>query len=227
MECIKGTWPDHRLVQIAGVHDREEAELIAACGVDWLGIPLRLPVNKEDLSEEEARLIVRHTRLTAVLITYLKQPEVIIDLAEYLGVCHIQLHGPVPAETLSVLRMKRPRWFLMKSLIIGPGADEGKLLEEAKKRLTVVDAFLTDTHNPATGADGATGKTHDWSISRNLVRQLEKPIILAGGLTPKNLKTAITQVDPAGVDAHTGVEGPDGRKDEARLKQFVQAARHT
>lgn len=88
-----------------------------------------------------------------------------------------------------------------------------------------VDAFITDTYDPATGASGATGKTHDWEVSRRLVALSPRPVLLAGGLVPGNVARAIHAVRPAGVDAHTGVEGPDGRKDSARVRAFVAAAR--
>ena len=51
------------------------------------------------------------------------------------------------------------------------------------------------------------------------------PVILAGGLTPENVGRAILRVRPAGVDAHTGVEAPDGAKDPARVRAFVEEAR--
>jgi phosphoribosylanthranilate isomerase len=50
-------------------------------------------------------------------------------------------------------------------------------------------------------------------------------VILAGGLTADNVRAAIAAVRPAGVDAHTGVEGPDGRKDPALVRRFVAEAR--
>jgi phosphoribosylanthranilate isomerase len=52
-----------------------------------------------------------------------------------------------------------------------------------------------------------------------------KPVILAGGLTPENVRCAILQVRPAGVDAHTGVERADGMKDPALVRAFVEEAR--
>jgi phosphoribosylanthranilate isomerase len=57
------------------------------------------------------------------------------------------------------------------------------------------------------------------------VETAARPVILAGGLTPENVGQAILQVGPAGVDAHTGLEGPDGRKDPARVRAFVEEAR--
>jgi phosphoribosylanthranilate isomerase len=87
-----------------------------------------------------------------------------------------------------------------------------------------VEAFITDTFNPSTGASGATGLTHDWEVSREIVRVSPRPVILAGGLTPDNVGAAIRAVSPAGVDCHTGVEGADGRKNERLVRRFVEEA---
>jgi phosphoribosylanthranilate isomerase len=87
-----------------------------------------------------------------------------------------------------------------------------------------VDAFITDTFDPETGASGATGKTHDWEVSRKLVKMSARPVILAGGLNPANVRQAIYAVNPAGVDAHGGVEHPDGKKDRELVDTFVREA---
>ncbi len=87
-----------------------------------------------------------------------------------------------------------------------------------------VDAFITDTFDPKTGASGATGKTHDWRVSRRLVELADRPVILAGGLTPENVKRAILEVRPAGVDSHTGVEDTSGRKSREKVRKFLSEA---
>jgi phosphoribosylanthranilate isomerase len=88
-----------------------------------------------------------------------------------------------------------------------------------------VDAFITDTYDPRTGRRGATGLTHDWSISATLVQLLDRPLWLAGGLTADNVADGVRATRPAGVDAHTGVEDPrTGRKDPARMRAFVANA---
>jgi len=105
-------------------------------------------------------------------------------------------------------------------------ADNAAALQEAVDRFApLVDAFITDTFDPATGASGATGKTHDWTVSRRLVERSPKPVILAGGLTAGNVRDAIRTVRPAGVDVHTGVEGSDGRKRRDLVHTFVAEAR--
>ena len=89
-----------------------------------------------------------------------------------------------------------------------------------------IGAFITDTFDPSSGASGATGKTHDWKISRRIVQSSPKPVILAGGLHPKNIEEAIHRVRPAGVDVHSGVENQQGFKEYVKVQQFVTRARH-
>ena len=147
----------------------------------------------------------------AVLITYLHQPEEIIRLCDFLGARIVQLHGEIQASALEQLRRCRPDLAVIKSLIIGLHSNDA-LLRDLQTFAPVVDAFLTDTYDPGTGAWGATGHTHDWSLSRRLARASSRPLILAGGLSAENVRAAITGVQPAGVDAHTGLEDPGGRK---------------
>ena len=61
-------------------------------------------------------------------------------------------------------------------------------------------------------------------MSRRLVELAERPVILAGGLTPENVKRAIVEVRPAGVDSHTGVEDSTGRKSREKVQRFVLEA---
>jgi phosphoribosylanthranilate isomerase len=69
---------------------------------------------------------------------------------------------------------------VIKSLVIGMRDD--KELEAMLNELSpFVDAFITDTFDPKTGASGATGKTHDWRVSRRLVELADRPVMLAGG----------------------------------------------
>ena len=214
------------IVQIAGVIDRKEAAMLVAAGVDWLGFPFRLTVHREDLTEAAAARIVRGLPPPheGVLITYLDRAAEILALCRELAVRKVQIHGPIPLPELAALRAGDPGLFVMKSLIVRPGGGE-ELAREAARFRPLVDAFLTDTYDPATGATGATGKTHDWAVSRRLVEVAERPVILAGGLNPGNVARAIREVRPAGVDAHTGVEGPDGRKDPGLVRELVRAAR--
>lgn len=212
-------------IQVAGVTDEPEARLLVECGVRFLGFPLRLPVHIEDLSEDEAATIIRSLRppLYGVVITYLDDASEIVDFTDRLGAGVVQLHGEIELNELRRLKSLRPELAIIKSLVIGEYG-RGELIETVAAMGPDIDAFITDTFDPATGASGATGKTHDWSISREIVEASQQPVILAGGLTPLNVKEAIIEVGPAGVDVHTGVEDAAGRKDKTKVKAFLAAA---
>jgi phosphoribosylanthranilate isomerase len=213
-------------VHVAGIIDDAEAEMLIGCGVTRLGFPLALDYHQEDLSAEAAAAIVaRHShRATFFLITYLGRAEEIAALAARLGVGLVQLHGEIESAELQRLRALAPNLAILKSLIVR-GTNASALIETVEQLAPLVDAFITDMFDPATGASGATGKTHDWTVSRVLVQASPKPVILAGGLSPDNVGAAIRAVGPAGVDVHTGIEGADGRKQRDLAQRFVDEAR--
>ena len=213
-------------IQIAGITDKEETEMLLDCGVEYLGFPLRLPVNKEDLTEVSAGRIISGLPLSThgILITYLSNAEDIKALCKKIGTNIIQLHGDITIDELIKLKRTFPESRIIKSLIVVKNSVE-ELLNSINSFEKFVDAFITDTYNPQTGATGATGLTHDWKISRVLVEHSQKPIILAGGLTPENVYDAIIKVRPAGVDTHTGVEDDSGRKNKSKVIKFIEEAR--
>ena len=214
------------LIQIAGVIDKEEAVMLMNAGVDYLGFPLRLPVHKEDLTEDEAVEVIKiiSPPHRAVLITYLDNADEITKLCTKLNVNIVQLHGKISKEELERTKLLRPNIEIIKSLVVASD-NYDKLVKMVETFSPWVDAFITDTFDPVTGAEGATGKTHDWSISKKLVELSPKPVIIAGGLNPKNVKQAILEIKPAGVDVHTGVELPNGRKSAELVKVFVKEAK--
>lgn len=215
-----------KFIQVAGIIDLAEAEMLINCGVNFLGFPLRLPVNKEDCTEDEAASIIAKTkdRVKSVAITYLNQADVIIEFCKKLDVEIIQLHGDISIDELRKLKSVSPELNIIKSLVMR-GGNIGELENIISSTQKYVDAFITDTFDPSTGASGATGKTHDWKLSRRLVELSSKPVILAGGINHLNVYDAMMTVKPTGVDTHTGVEGFDGRKDFNKVKKFVEEAK--
>ncbi len=222
------------LIQVAGAADLQEALDIRAAGAHCLGLPLRLPVHTPDLSEEAAADLITALPpgLQAVCITYETDLQALVSLCKSLNCAAVQLHADPPAEQgaalLAGLKAALPQLCIIKSLIVRENADiQEQLLRTAQTYAPVTDAFITDSFDASTGACGATGRTHPWEISRKLVLalgELNKPLILAGGLHPGNVCQAILEVGPAGVDAHTGLEGPDGKKDPDLLQNFVREA---
>jgi phosphoribosylanthranilate isomerase len=221
--------PDHPvfpfgLIQVAGVHDAEETRGLLALGTDIVGLPLRLTVNEEDITEDKAAELSRVFPGSCCLITYLDTVEEIVSFARFLEVDYVQLHGPVDPAIMPVLRNQLPHVKFIKSLVIGT-MSEKELHATMNTYSPYVWAFITDTYDPSTGAEGATGLTHDWKVSRDLVQASQRPVILAGGLNPDNVEEAVLTVRPHGVDVHTGVENASGRKDPELVQEFVKRAR--
>ena len=213
----------NQFIQVAGVIDQQEADMLIGCGVNFLGFPLRLPVNKEDLTEDGVKEIIHNLSPPhyGIVISYSSTAEEAMELCTKVGVNIIQLHGPITIEELVKLKSLKPEIQIIKSLVINN--DNVLQLLNIMSRLEIyVDAFITDTYDPKTGASGATGKTHDWEISKKFVELSSKPVVLAGGLNPENVYDAIIKVKPAGVDVHTGVENQLGRKEKILVTKFMK-----
>jgi phosphoribosylanthranilate isomerase len=211
-------------VQIAGVSSLEECLALERAGADALGFTVRLPDGVHDgLTETRARSIVAALPpfISTVAITYVDNAQETADLCRFLGVSSVQLHGEFPTRELEMLRAAMPHLKIIRPVLVTgePAIGEARALERR------ADAIILDTYDPATGRRGATGKTHDWQLSRRIVEAVRVPVILAGGLTPANVAEAIRTVGPWGVDVHTGVEDADGTRNLRKMREFIAAAK--
>lgn len=84
------------------------------------------------------------------------------------------------------------------------------------------DAFLLDAYSKS--GLGGTGEKFNWELAIE-ARKFNKPIFLAGGLTPENVAAAVAQVRPFAVDVSSGVESAPGKKDAAKVRAFIAAAK--
>lgn len=202
----------------------EEALEAERLGADALGFTVRLPTGIHDgLTEAKARAIIAKLPpfITPVAITYIDNARDAIDLCRYLGAQALQLHGPFPDRDLEMIRAGAPHLKLLRAVHV----TSEDAIDHAKILGRKVDALILDTYDPATGRSGATGKVHDWSISRRIVETCRAPVILAGGLNPDNVVEAIAAVRPWGVDCHTGVENSDGSRNFSKLAAFIARAK--
>lgn len=198
-------------VKICGITRPEDARAAAAAGADAIGLVF-VDASPRRLDPERARAIV------AVLPPFLKVVGLFVDappaqVRAVLGAVPldlIQFHG---RETPEFCRaFGRP---YLKALRMGPGVD---VAAEAG-RYPDAAGLLLDSFHPQLA--GGTGETFDWS---RVPRDLGRPLVLAGGLTPENVAAAVAAVRPYAVDVSSGVESAKGIKDAAKVAAFVRNA---
>jgi phosphoribosylanthranilate isomerase len=150
----------------------------------------------------------------------------ILHMVEAIHPDVVQLAGDLqfmpPAEVAS-LRAALPAVKLMRAIPVGGGQS----IEWALTYQPVSDYLILDTYDTGAVDIGATGRTHDWEVSAELVRRVHVPVFLAGGLSPDNVARAIRAVRPWGVDSYslTNLPGEGGRKDPAKVRAFVANAK--
>lgn len=209
-------------IQVAGIRSLDEARLVLDNGAHWLGFPLRLPVHTPDLSETQAQAIISTIGPEkCVLITYETDVQELVHLCSFLHMTKVQIHAAMAPAQLQQFRSCFAG-LIIKSYVVG--LESLKPEAFAHTYAPFCDAFITDTFDPCTNACGATGKTHDWAISAELVRRSPVPVILAGGLDASNVRQAISLVQPAAVDVHSGVEDKNGAKNAGLVRDFVRQA---
>jgi phosphoribosylanthranilate isomerase len=201
-------------VKVCGITNYEDAEMALANGVDALGFNFFLP-SPRYIDPEEARQIIRRIPpfvVTVGLFVNISQPHHVSETASRAGIQVIQLHGDETPEYCRALA----DWPLIKALRIGiNGFPEN--LEEYE-----VQGFLLDAKDDV--LFGGTGRSFDWSLAKDIQRI--RPIILAGGLRPDNVRQAIRIVQPYAVDVCSGVESAPGKKDPAKLKEFMSEVKN-
>jgi phosphoribosylanthranilate isomerase len=134
-------------------------------------------------------------------------PELVLECLDALPVDIIQFHGDESASFCE--QFEKP---YIKALRMKPGTDLSVLaMQYASAR-----ALLLDTYQP--GVPGGTGQTFDWSM----IADVDKPLILAGGLNADNVKQAIQQVRPFAVDVSGGVESEKGIKSHDKISAFMR-----
>ncbi len=219
------------IVQLYTMQSVEEALACVAAGADHLGLtpPEGLPGELPSFSAMREIVEAVGDRARCIGLTVRMDVDHIRALVEAVqpAILHLcPLAGDTSPERVAALRRRLPADLpVMQAVsVTGPGS-----VAEARAYAKVADYLILDTQAPHIPGVGASGMTHDWSVSRAIVEAVDVPVILAGGLSPENVAAAIEAVGPWGVDSltHTNRLLPDGtfRKDLDRVGAFVAAAR--
>lgn len=217
------------ITQLYTMQSVTEALACADAGADHLGItpphgglPGEVPVR---LAAEIVAAVGDRAR--CVVLTVSTDPAAIEDLVDATRPAILHLCPPAhltsPARVADI-RRRLPGVPIMQAVSV-TGHES---VAEARAYAEVADYLILDTQAPDLAGVGASGATHDWSVSREIVRAVPVPVILAGGLSPENVAEAVRVVRPWGVDSltHTSEPLPGGgfRKDLDRVRAFIAAA---
>ena len=202
-----------------------EASMAIRNGADAIGLVGKMPSGPGPIEDELIASIAR--RIPPPIATFLLTSEQSAEgIASHINRVHtntVQIVDELTKGVYADIRKALPAVRIVQVIhVMGQES-----LEEALRLQNDVDAFLLDSGNPGATIKtlGGTGNTHDWNISREIVNKVKVPVFLAGGLNASNVKEAINQVKPFGVDICSGVR-TNGKLDEAKLKAFIDAVRY-
>ncbi len=211
------------IVKICANKSIEEAQMCLNANADVIGILVGQEHSSTDFVDKEtAKQICDYVngRCDVSLVTHLLNADEIIQLTQYIGNNIIQLHSNISEDEVEKIVKALPQVKLVRLIHI---SINGQIATNIKN-IKYADFYLLDSFNLKTDQVGGTGITHDWNKSRELIKNLNKPTFLAGGLNPDNVKTAINQANPYGVDVNSGCK-KDGKKNAKKVLAFVKNAK--
>ncbi|HEY6246311.1 MAG TPA: phosphoribosylanthranilate isomerase [Pyrinomonadaceae bacterium] len=199
------------LVKICGITNLEDALCAVDAGAGALGFNFYLP-SPRYIDPVNARRIIEKLpkNVLTVGVFVNEEPERLKSIATEAGVSALQLHGDESAGYCAELK----DWYVIKAFSVGDDFNASVVVDYQVKAV-MIDARHTTLR-------GGTGLLSDWSVAR-CIRELGKPLFLAGGLLPDNVREAITVVKPYAVDACSGLEDSPGKKNQRRVAEFVRA----
>lgn len=209
-------------VKICCISSIQEAQLAIRQGASALGLVGHMPSGPGIISDAEIRAIASEVPppVATFLLTSETKAQKIIAHHYKAATTTIQIVDALSEGSYTQIREALPGIRLVQVIHV---VDE-RSIDEALAVEDQVDAILLDSGNPNLKVKelGGTGRVHDWTLSRRIREQLQKPVFLAGGLRPDNVRQAIEAVEPFGLDLCSGVR-TDGDLDARKLEQFFEA----
>jgi phosphoribosylanthranilate isomerase len=216
------------IIQIYAFTDPETAVAAVNLGVDNVGfVAGTYDLVFGELTFQQARQIVRAIppEATSTAITMSGDIEEILRMADEVQPNIVHISSDVNLVGVEAMRSLRARLDSKVRLMKAIPVENTESISLALAYAQVSDLLLLDTSKSGFPGVGATGFTHDWNISRQIVESVDIPVILAGGLTPDNVCDAIREIKPWGVDSNTSTNKTGSRveKDLGRIEAFVNA----
>lgn len=214
----------HTRVKICCISSEEEARLAIKSGADALGLVGKMPSGPGPIPDELIASITRliHPPVASFLLTSEQSAQGIISHVQRVNTNTVQIVDELTEGSYRQIKASLPHLRIVQ--VIHVTGEES--IKQAISVQEAVDAILLDSGNPRAAIKtlGGTGNTHNWEISRELVKAVTIPVFLAGGLHAGNVQEAIRTVRPFAVDVCSGVRS-DGRLDADKLNAFIRAVR--
>ena len=208
-------------IKICGIRDKAHALAAVEAGADFIGLvfaPSQRQVSPAQACEI-ASAVKKGSDVTKVVGVFVNAPSSQVnELADFCALDWVQLSGDESWEYCR--EVIKP---VIKAIRIDQQSPK-KLYAElsAGSKLLPAQGFITLLDSRVEGKYGGTGETFNWNLAQKVAKKF--PVIIAGGLDPKNVARLIERVAPWGVDVSSGVEAR-GVKDIAKIKAFIEAVR--
>ena len=196
-------------IKICGITNTGDAQLAAQCGVDSIGLVFHR--SSPRFVEPSAALEIRESLAAFVTVTalFMDESEAWIDqVIQQVRPDCLQFHGSESADSCEQWRLPYIKAIPMGSVSHADGYAGS---------YSGAQGFLMDSN--VAGRQGGSGDTFDWS---KIPSTFDYPLILAGGLNPQNVASAVSQVHPWAVDVSSGVERSRGIKDKHLISHFCK-----
>jgi phosphoribosylanthranilate isomerase len=205
-------------VKICGVTNYDDALLVTNAGAEYIGFNF-VKESPRKISDKLAQTIIDKLPyfVSAVGVFLNEDPKIVVKYVKKCGLGMVQLHGDETPEYCKDIHAKTG-----VPVIKAFRMENDQSLEKIPAYAEAVQYYLLDSFVP--DAAGGTGEVFNWDLAIK-VREMGKPVFLAGGLTPDNVADAVKKVMPFAVDVASGVERLPRRKDYDRMNQFIRKAR--
>lgn len=215
-------------VKICGISNEIDALTAVKFGADAIGFVMGgkvLPVEVEPYAQLVRETIKKFPEgVDSFLVTHLFDGKDILALSNYIQSTGIQISEDIPIEEVKKIRENTNKK-IIKTIV----TTDLKAVEKLKLYEPYCDYFLLDSRDR--GYTGGTGKENNWQMCKKLIELTDKPVFIAGGLNPENVKGAIEKTKPYGVDVSTGISCysetylKKDRKDANKIERFIKIAK--